>query len=180
VAVVEAAEVEVGHALEHGRQARVVILDGVAQAIAGGVEVGEQALDVVLGRVAAGGAFDRGEDAGQVSVQAFVVLSLGGYVDEQLAWVDEVALGLDCIVLDVCGDDAVGQFRLLDTVVAGLDVACEVLADETIEERAEDVLLEVPAIHGAAYVVGDLPDLALQGGALLGACHSLIPEFTSR
>ncbi len=50
----------------------------------------------------------------------------------------------------------------------------------TIEQRAEDVLLEVPAIHGATYVVGDLPDLALQGGSLLGACHSLIPEFTSR
>jgi hypothetical protein len=36
-------------------------------------------------------------------------------------------------------------------------------------------LLEIPAIYGAADIVGDLPNLALQGGALLGACHTFVP-----
>jgi len=35
-----------------------------------------------------------------------------------------------------------------------------VFADEAVEEGAEDVLFEVPAIDGATDVVGDLPDAA--------------------
>jgi hypothetical protein len=35
-------------------------------------------------------------------------------------------------------------------------------------------LLEIPAIHCAAHIVGDLPDLALQCGALLGAGHCVV------
>jgi hypothetical protein len=61
----------------------------------------------------------------------------------------------------------------MDVRITGFDVGGEVLADEAIEEGAKDILLEVPAIDSAAYVVGDFPNLALQGGALLDACHSL-------
>jgi hypothetical protein len=48
------AEVQLGHAFEHSSQAGVLVFDGVAQAVAGGVEVGEQATDVALGRLAQG------------------------------------------------------------------------------------------------------------------------------
>lgn len=160
---------------EHGGETGVLLLDGVAEAIAGGVEIGEQALDVALGRVAAGGAFDGDEDACQVGVQGFIGVGASGHVGEYLAGVDEVALGLDGIVLDVCGDDAVRQLGIVDAVVAAFDVAGEILADETVEQGAEDVLLEIPAIDRAAHVVGNLPDLALQGCALLGACHTVVP-----
>jgi hypothetical protein len=47
----------------------------------------------------------------------------------------------------------------------------KVFADEAIEQGAQHVLLEVPAIDGTAHIVGDMPDLALQGGALFVACH---------
>jgi hypothetical protein len=32
-------------------------------------------------------------------------------------------------------------------------------------------LLEIPAIDGATHIIGDFPDLALQGGALLDTRH---------
>lgn len=175
VAGVESTEVEFGHAFEHGGQAGVFLFDCVAETVAGGVEVGEQTLDVVLGRVAAGRAFDGGEDAGQVGIQGFVAMGTAGHVGEQLAGIDEVALGLDSIVLDVRGDDAVSQLGVLDAVVAALDVAGKVLADEAVEQGAEDVLLEVPAIDRASNIVSDLPNSALQFGALLGVCHWGIP-----
>src|SRR5690606_21056865 len=44
-------------------------------------------------------------------------------------------------------------------------------ADEAVEQGAEDILLEVPAIDRATHIIGYLPNLALQGGALLGAGH---------
>jgi hypothetical protein len=36
-------------------------------------------------------------------------------------------------------------------------------------------LLEIPAIHSTPHIVGDLPYLALQGGALLAAGHVVVP-----
>jgi hypothetical protein len=59
----------------------------------------------------------------------------------------------------------------MDVWITGLNVGGEVFADEAVEESAEDILLEVPAIDRATHVVGDFPNLALQGGALLDACH---------
>ena len=41
-------EFQPGHALEHRRETVVLVLDGGAKAVAGGVKVGKQALDVLL------------------------------------------------------------------------------------------------------------------------------------
>jgi hypothetical protein len=73
---VKIAKVQLGHAFEHGGQAIVFVFDGVAQAVAGGVEVGKQAFDVALGGVAVGGAFNGGKDVGQIGIQAFVGVGL--------------------------------------------------------------------------------------------------------
>jgi hypothetical protein len=59
----------------------------------------------------------------------------------------------------------------VDAVIASLNVAGKVFTDKTVKQRAENVLLKIPAIDRAANIIGDLPDLALQGGALLGARH---------
>ncbi len=52
-----------------------------------------------------------------------------------------------------------------------VDGGREVLADEAVEQSTEDILLEVPAIDRATHVVGNLPDLSLQGGMLLDTCQ---------
>jgi hypothetical protein len=62
---------------------------------------------------------------------------------------------------------------VLDAFVTSFDIAGEVLTDEVIEQGAENGLLEIPAVDCAAHIIGDLPDLALQGGALLGTCHAI-------
>ena len=66
---------------------------------------------------------------------------------------------------------SIRQFGIMDALVIRFDVAGEVLADKAIKQRAEHVLLEVPAIDRATHIVGDLPDLTLEFGALLSAGH---------
>jgi hypothetical protein len=105
-------------------------------------------------------------------VQAFVGIGVGRDVDEELAGVDEIALGLDGVILG--GRDVrviVCHGSVIDCRVTAGDVVDEVLADEAIEQGAQHVLLEVPTIDGTADVIGNIPDLALQGGALFVACH---------
>ena len=60
------------------------------------------------------------------------------------------------------GDPAINYAAMADddqNIAAG-NVISEVLADEAVEQAAEHVLLEVPAIDGTADVIGDGPDLA--------------------
>jgi hypothetical protein len=106
----------------------VLVFDGVAQAVAGGVEISKQAFDVALGGVAVGGGFDGGKDVGQIGVQALVGVGVGRDVGEQLAGVDEVALGLDGVVFDLggvmtrCRQPACG---VVDAVVTAFDVGAK-------------------------------------------------------
>jgi len=79
-----------------------------------------------------------------------------------LAGVDEVALGLDGVILgsrDV--RITVCHGGVIDSRVTAGDVVDEVLADEAIEQGSQHVLLEVPTIDGTADVIGNIPDLAL-------------------
>ncbi len=57
--------------------------------------------------------------------------------------------------------------------------AGEILGDETIEQHAEHVALEVPAVHAAAQVVGDAPDGLVQLGAFgfFVVCHLTVQLF---
>lgn len=146
---------------EHGGEAAVFVFDGVAEAVAGGVEVGEQAFNVLFRRIAIGGALDSGEDGGEVGIQAVVGVGAFGDVGEQLAGIDEVAFGLDGVILDRRRDDLVGQFGVANVFIAALDVGGKVFTDEAVEQGAEDVLLEIPAIDGSSNIVRDFPNLAL-------------------
>src|SRR5690606_33599273 len=107
---------------------------------------------------AAGRVFNGGKDGGQISVEAGVAVGAGDHAGKQLAGVDEVALGLDGVILDRRRDDAVVQLGVADAVVAAFDVAGKVLADETVEQGTQHVLLEVPAVDCATHIVGNGPD----------------------
>ena len=78
-----------------------------------------------------------------------------------MAWVDEVAFGLDGVALNSRRDGDVVQLGIVDTRVTTLDIGRKVFAYETIEKRAQYVLFEVPAVYRASDFVGDLPDSAL-------------------
>ena len=174
-AVLEIAEIEATHAGEHGSEAEVFVFDGISQAITGRVEVRKQSLDVWLRGVAVGGTLNGRKDGGEVGIQALVGVRRGEDLGKELAREDEVALGLDGIVLNLWRDDAVVQLRVVDVWITGLDVGGKVFADKAVEKGAENILLEVPAIDRSADIVCYLPDLPLEGGALLVACcHGLI------
>jgi len=100
-------EVQSGHPLDYSSQTGVLVGNGVAEAVAGGVEIGKQPFDVTLRRVAIGGAFNGGKYGGQIGVQALIGVGAFGNIGKQLAWVDEVALGFNGIIFDVRGDNVI-------------------------------------------------------------------------
>ena len=128
-------------------------------------------IDVALGGVAIGRAFDGCEDGRQIGIQAFVGVGTGGDGSEQLAGVDEVAFGFNGVIFDFRGDHAIVQLCIVDAVIIGFDVAGKVFADEAIEQRAEYVLLEIPAIDRATDIVGDSPDCSVKCGSFLFFIH---------
>lgn len=91
-------------------------------------------------------------------------------VVEELAGEDEETLGGDHFLTDVFGF-GVGEIGVVEAgyasfVLIGVDELAEVLGDIAVKEHAEDVLFEVPAVDGAAQVVGDVPDGAVEFVAL--------------
>jgi len=76
---------ESGNALQDRRQPGVLVLYRVAQPVAGGVKVGEQAFDVVFRRMAICRSFNCLERRCKVSVQAFVGVGLGRNIGKELA-----------------------------------------------------------------------------------------------
>ena len=171
--VCKIAKIQTGYAAQHGGQARVLFLDRGAKAVAGGVKISKQPLDILLRRIAEGGAFNGGKDGGQIGVQALIGLGVGDHIGKQLAGIDEVALGFDGIVPDFRSDDSVVQRGVVDACVASFHVADKMLADKTVKQSPKHILFEVPAVHSATDIIGYFPDLALQGIALLGAGHML-------
>lgn len=97
----------------------------------------------------------------KVGVQALICVGAGRDIGEELARCDEVALGLDRIGLHRIGNGAVWQLGVFDALVPGFDVGGEVLADKTVEQRAQDKLFEVPAIDRAPHLIGNSPDFAV-------------------
>ncbi|MNT51011.1 hypothetical protein D3C72_1879570 [compost metagenome] len=112
---------------------------------------------------------------GKIGIEAVVAIGIFGHVDEEIAGADKVALGLDSILFDFRGDHAIGYFCVVDAVITAFDVTGKVLADKAIEQGTQYILLKIPSIDSTAYLVGNGPDLTLQGGALLNACHVIVP-----
>lgn len=98
----------------------------------------------------------------QICVQAVIRVGTVCHIGEQLTGIDEIALGLDGIVLDVISGHIVGKTSVVDALVIRLDIRSEILADKAVKERAENIILfEVPAIGRAAHVVCDFLDFPL-------------------
>ena len=164
-------EVQTLHPAQHGAEAAVFLLDGVAQLGAGGVEVGKKPLDGALRSVAHGRGFDGGEDGGQLGVEIGVALGRTHHLREELRGIDEIALfarhGVDELGIHL----AVGIFCVVLIGIAAFHVGGKIFADVAVEEGAEHKLFEVPAVDSAAHIVGDAPNGGLKLGALGGFGH---------
>ena len=85
--------------------------------------------------VAIGGAFDSSENLGQVGIQALVGIGVLHHIAKELTRVDEVTLGLDCIIFDFGNDDRIREFSILNGFISGFNVEGKVFTDEAIKER---------------------------------------------
>ncbi len=94
-------------------------------------------------------------------------MGAGGNIGKQLTRVNKIALGFNRIIFDVVGNDVVAQLGVVDAVITGFHVAGKVFTNKAVKQGAKHILLKVPAIDSTAHIVSDLPDLALQGLALL-------------
>lgn len=80
--VFKVAKVQPGHTFEHGGQTAVSIRNSITEGNAGGIKIGKQAFNILLRRVALGGRFDGGKDAGQIGIQVVVGIRAFGNVGE--------------------------------------------------------------------------------------------------
>lgn len=169
--VFEVAQREVTDRVEEFGELFVALGDGVAELGTVDVEVIEQAFEIVLGVGAECGAFDVLEHTSKDLVEVRVVRGVLADVVEQFRRQDVEAFFFDCLCAPELGF-GVGELCVVEVCVAGLvfavvDVGGEVFGDEPVEEHAQDVGLEVPAVDGAAEVVGDAPDRLVEFGALV-------------
>ena len=168
--VAHTSEVQVADAGDDLGQAGDALLERGAEFVGGHVHVVEQALEVLLGRATHARPFDRFEDLGNVDVELGVLLGRFGDVLEELGGEDEVALELNQVLADalrlLVGEVGVGEIGVAGSALVLVDVFRQVLGDEAVEQEAQDICLEIPAVHGAADLVGDFPDGFVELGAL--------------
>ena len=153
-------------AAEEFRQLGVALLDGRAELAAVHVEFVKESREVVLTGRARRRALDVPKDLLKCLVEALVGLRPCEDVLKELARRDEEAEDLDDVVLLrhrlIIGEGGIVKLCIPRLTLLRVEVVGQFLRDITVEERAEDVLFEVPAVHTAAQVVRDLPDGAVQ------------------
>ncbi|EMK21742.1 hypothetical protein LEP1GSC008_3281 [Leptospira kirschneri serovar Bulgarica str. Nikolaevo] len=172
---IEIAKIKLGHTFENGGKTAIFVFHCVAEAIARGIKIGKQSFDVMLGWKSVRRGFDCFKYSRQVSIQAFVVVSLANDIDKKLAWIDKITPRLNGIILDFAGNPLIGQFCIINAAITAFHVVGKVLADETVKKSAKHILFKIPSVYCTSHIIGDLPDLALKRGALLSTCHSDIP-----
>ena len=166
----------------------VALDDGVAELGAVDVHVVEEALEIVLGFRANGRALDVLKHLGEQLVEVLPVLRQAHavFVDaledvaKELARENEEPFLLDGLFATPFGL-LVWHGGVVEGGIAFLigEIGTKVLRDETVEQGAQDVLLEVPAIDAAAQVISDGPDGPVQLSALLflgGVGHATSPS----
>jgi len=167
-------KVQLRDPFEYGAEPFVLLDDGITQTVACSVEIGKEPFDVRFGRITVRRTFDVGKDFGKIGIEVCIALAGSRNIIEKLTWVDEIPFCLYRILFDLRGDDIIRKGSVVYTLISSLYVVCEVLADKAVKERTQHILFEIPTIHRTTNIVSDLPDLSLEFGALLGACHSVI------
>ena len=82
-------------------------------------------------------------------------------IHKQLTGINKIAFGFNGIVFNGWGNNVIRKFGIMDAIIIGFNVTGKIFADKPVKQGSQHVLLKVPAINGAANIVGDLPDLTL-------------------
>ena len=164
-------EVHVANSDEHVGEFLIADLDGLTELGVIDCEIGEESTDVILAGRALCAGFDGAERVLEREVEVLVLASGLADVAEELRRQDEIAFLLDHLRADGLSNLVVelGIVESLDTgeLLQVVDIVLHVLADKAIEDRAEDVTLELPSVDGTSQTVGDGPDGLMQFLSLL-------------
>lgn len=109
---------------------------------------------------------DGSKGSGEVGVEVGIGGGMLHDVSKELRGADEITLGVDDFFDGFWVDCCFVHVEIVGRAI-GIDILHEVFADESIEEGAEDILLEVPSIYGSSHIVGDAPDGSMEFVALL-------------
>ena len=168
-------QVEVADRVEQPHEFSVALGHGAAQPGGVDIDVVEEAAQVVLRPAAHRRGLNILEYPGEGLVEVLVPGGPLAHVGEQFARKDEEPLLLHEALADplsiLLRQVAVVEVRVSRLPLGAVDMVGEVLRDEPVEQEAEDVGLEVPAVHASAQVVGDLPDRPVERGALGFLAH---------
>ena len=93
------------------------------------------------------------------------------YIDKKLTRIYKVPFCFYCIIFNFWSDNAIRQRSVIDTIISTFNIVCKIFTDETVEQRPQDELLEVPSIYCPTHFIGYFPNLRLQLFSLLYACH---------
>ena len=164
-------EVHVANGHEHVGEFLIADLDGLAELGVVNCKIGEESTYVIFAGRALCAGFYLTESFLQEEIEIFVTTRILADVAEELRRQDEIAFLLDHLRADGLGNLVVelGIVESLDTgeLLQVVDIVLHVLADKTIEDRAEDVTLELPSVYGTSQTVGDGPDGLMQFLSLL-------------
>ena len=130
------------------------------------------------------GVLDRPEDLLERLVEVLVAFGAREDVLEEHGRRDVVATRVDDGLACHLGV-GVGHARIVGVWIAlaalpVVDPALEVLGYVAVEQRDEDVLLEVPCVDRVTHVVGYTPYRLVQLGPLLVACHVCHSAYSNR
>ena len=159
-------KVHIRHADEQLAEFFVPLCHRRAQLVAVDIKVVKQPRKLPLGFGTFRGFLDMAKNGLQRFVEVFIRLTAGKDIAEQFARQDEKALFLHQ-ALPRRFRLRIGHFGIVKAVIARLDLAfayviCKVFGYVTIEHRTEDVIFEVPSVHGTAQLVSNRPYRAVK------------------
>ena len=163
-------QVQVPDRLHEPRELIVALGHRAAQLRGVDVHIVEQTPQIRFRARAGRRGLDALEDARQGLVEVLVARGPLAHVVEKVPRGDEEALLLNDALAGALGvgmrQETVVEVRVPSLALAGFDVLGEVLGDEPVEKKAQDVGLEVPTVHAPAQVVGNSPDRTVKRIAL--------------
>lgn len=168
--VADPTEVEPFDTLDDAHQAAVAFGNTRPELVRVEIDVVEQAAEILFGSRPHARPLDSGKHHSERLVKVGVPVTSGGNVLKELRRKDEKALFVNHRLASTLGllviHRGIRERHVARLVLALIDVAGKLFGDEPVEQKAKHVRFEVPAVHGPAHIVCNLPNCLVQRRAL--------------
>ena len=153
-------------AVEKFHELCIALLHRSAELVAVDVEIFKKPRKIVFTRRAGRRGFNVVKHLFQRFIEVFIRQRSLAHIGKKLARQDEVPLLLyEILALRLrlfIGQCSIVKRRIPRRMRLTVEVVRQLLRDIAIKKRAQDILLEIPAIHRAAQIVRNLPDRPMQ------------------